>query len=149
MQAEADNLEMSVCVYETVDDLRVKFDGQRATSLKAAPRSLQEVLVMASYLGLPYGREVGVEHLWIADAALCPQLPLGWVQYVDPESKEPFYENVWSSERMWEHPQIAYLRGAVAAIKAAANTARDASPEAAALVEQRAYTEEGRRFSMR
>ena len=35
------------------------------------------MLLAADYIGLPYGGEHGTELLWIADAFLCPQLPLG------------------------------------------------------------------------
>ena len=40
------------------------------------------MLLAADYIGLPYG-EHGTELLWIADAFLCPQLPLGWRAHVD------------------------------------------------------------------
>jgi len=126
-----------VCVFEYVDALRTQFDGQRAQSLKVQPRSLEEVLVMASYLGLPYGRTLGVEHLWIADAALCPALPIGWVVHDAPHTHEPFYQNLWSGEVMWEHPQIAFLRGAVAAINGAATAASTASAAALEILEAR------------
>ena len=75
---------------------------------------------MAAYLGLPYGGELGVEHLWIADAALSPELPIGWVEHTDEDDGMPFYQNVWTHEKMWEHPQVAALRGAVAVVGRAA-----------------------------
>ena len=67
-----------------------------------------------------YGDDVGVEHLWIADAALCPELPIGWVEHTDEDDGTPFYQNVWTHEKMWEHPQVAALRGAVAVVGRAA-----------------------------
>ena len=138
-KSEADALEIGVCVYEHVDQLRVQFDSQRAHSLQSAPRALEEVLVMASYLGLSYGGDTGVEHLWIADAALCPQIPLGWVRHVEPDTETPFYQNVWNGEKMWEHPQVAFLRGCVAAINKAADSARKASPMAATILSERQF----------
>ena len=45
--------------------------------------ALAQVLLAADYIGLPYGGEHGTELLWIADAFLCPQLPLGWRAHVD------------------------------------------------------------------
>ena len=41
------------------------------------------MLLAADYMGLPYGGEHGTELLWIADAFLCPQLPLGSRAHVD------------------------------------------------------------------
>ena len=41
------------------------------------------MLLAADYIGLPYGGEHGTELLWIADAFLCPQLPLGRRAHVD------------------------------------------------------------------
>ena len=41
------------------------------------------MLLAADYIGLPYGGEHGSELLWIADAFLCPQLPLGSRAHVD------------------------------------------------------------------
>ena len=82
---------------------------------------------MAAYLGLPYGGAVGTEHLWLADAALCPELPIGWVEHTDEEDPDgrdtPYYQNVWSGETVWEHPQVSYLRGLAGAIRAAAHGA--------------------------
>ena len=46
---------------EAVDEQRLQFDAQRALSLKASPRSLEQVLTMAAFLGLPYGGELGTE----------------------------------------------------------------------------------------
>ena len=90
---------------------------------------------MAAYLGLPYGGKLGTEQLWIADAALCPELPIGWVEHVDESRAEPtpYYQSVRRSgsaaggETMWEHPQVSYLRGVAAVVVAAAATAKAAT----------------------
>ena len=100
------------CRLAEVDALRSSFGMQRARSLQAMPRALEEVLVMAAYLGLPYGGELGCEQLWIADAALCAQRPLGWTELTD-EHGTRYYHSALSGEVMWEHPQIAFLRGVV------------------------------------
>lgn len=120
------------CALEHLDALRLEFDEQRAQSLKRSPRSLEEVLVMAAYLGLPYGGDNGVEHLWIADAALCPVVPIGWVQYTATDGT-PYYQNVWSGECMWEHPQVSFLRGAVSIIKLIVAPRKDARLAASTL----------------
>ena len=65
---------------------------------------------------MPATARTSVEHLWIADAALCPQLPIGWAQFAEPDTLTPFYMNISNGERIWEHPQIAFLRGVVDAI---------------------------------
>ena len=125
-----------------VDRLRAAFDHQRAHSLRQMPRSLEEVLTtaplpiipcihpshhplqvltMAAYLAMPHGGEIGTEHLWIADAALCLQLPLGWIEHEDEADGHKYYANVVTEERLWEHPQLAFLRGVVEAVSARAN----------------------------
>ena len=96
---------------------------------------------MASYLGLPYGGEVGVEHLWIADAALCPQLPIGWAQFAEPDTLTPFYMNISNGERIWEHPQIAFLRGVVDAIHVAINIGKGSTQAGREELERRALKE--------
>ena len=53
--------------------------------------------------------------LWIADAALCAQWPLGWAEFADARGT-PYYQNPLSGEVMWEHPQVSALRGTVEAI---------------------------------
>ena len=126
-----------MCMLESLDAMRKTFDSQRAQSLKAVPRSLEEVLVMASYLGLPYGGDVGSEHLWIADAALCPQIPIGWVQHVDHDSDLPFYRHLNTGDVMWEHPQISFLRGAVSVVNEATAAMRAASSAARAVLDKR------------
>ena len=122
VEARRPDEQRALCVLSEVDRLRASFDQQRAHSLRQMPRSLEEVLMMAAYLGMRYGGELGTEHLWIADAALCLQLPLGWTQYADERDEHPYYENVITAERMWEHPQLAFLRGVVAAVNAAHST---------------------------
>ena len=85
------------------------------------------MLLAADYLGLPYGGEHGTALLWIADAFLCPHVPLGWEQFTEEASGEPYYQNLWTRECMWEHPQQAFLRGVAEAV-AAQGAGRGASP---------------------
>lgn len=53
--------------------------------------------------------------LWIADAALCAQWPLGWAEFADARGT-PYYQNPLSGEVMWEHPQVAFLCSVVSAV---------------------------------
>ena len=148
---------------------------------------LAQVLLAADYMGLPYGGEHGTDLLWIADAFLCPQLPLGWEAMsrargisglgqralrrllsapdhasgcLEPrrtsanpplgprwpatpallsrhrweefpsEDGPPYYQNLWTGECMWEHPQRAFLRG----VAEAAATLRDAQQKVDAAI---------------
>lgn len=88
-----------------------------------------QVLVMAAYLGLPYGGDIGTEHLWVADAALCAQRPLGWASLTDEADGATYYQNCLTGEVMWEHPQVAYLRGVVAAVNMAESLLRASAHE--------------------
>jgi hypothetical protein len=103
-------------------------EAQRDLSLRLAPRPLEEVLLMADFLGVPYGGDRGSELLWIADAALCSELPLGWAEHVTDDGT-PYYHSLWSTKVMWEHPQRAWLRGVATAAR-----------EGAALLAHTAYT---------
>jgi len=103
-------------------------EAQRDLSLRLAPRPLEEVLLMADFLGVPYGGDRGSELLWIADAALCSELPLGWAEHVTDDGT-PYYHSLWSSKVMWEHPQRAWLRGVATAAR-----------EGAALLAHTGYT---------
>ena len=71
---------------------------------------------MADFLGVPYGGDRGSELLWIADAALCSELPLGWAEHVTDDGT-PYYHSLWSTKVMWEHPQRAWLRGVATAAR--------------------------------
>ena len=105
----------------TMEQIRDRFNEQRCVSLKAAPRSLAQVQLAADHLGLPYGGEHGAELLFLADASLCVELPLGWEEFASPDDGKPFYLNTWSGACMWEHPQRAFLRGVVEASKVLRN----------------------------
>ena len=110
--------------------LRDSLNEQRCLSLKSAPRPLAQVLLAADYMGLPYGGDHGTDLLWIADAFLCPQLPFGWEEF--PSDDGPaYYQNLWTGECMWEHPQRAFLRGVAeaAATLRAAQQKVDAAPQ--------------------
>ena len=78
---------------------------------------------------MPFGGDLGSDHLWIADAALSVRRPLGWAELTDADGTQ-YYQNTVTDEVMWEHPQISFLRGAVAVINHARATANSASPAA-------------------
>ena len=93
------------------------FEVQRNTSLRVTPRSLADVCLMADYLGVPWGGERGCELLWVGDAALCCELPLGWEVYTHDESATSYYHNTVTGITCWEHPQISFLRGVAEAAR--------------------------------
>jgi hypothetical protein len=80
-----------------LERLHDSLNEQRCLSLRSAPRALAQVLVAADYMGLPYGGEHGTSLLWIADAFLCPQLPLGWEEFPSDDGP-PYYQNLWTGE---------------------------------------------------
>ncbi|KAL3909581.1 MAG: hypothetical protein SGPRY_009370, partial [Prymnesium sp.] len=70
------------------------------------------VVQAADTLGVPYGGPVGSSMLWIADAALCPLLPLGWHEWTLDDQGDAtsygevsYYQNVLTGQTTWEHPQ--------------------------------------------
>ena len=91
---------------------------QRLAALKGSLRSLEQILVAADFLSVPYGGLAETALLWLADAALCPVLPLGWQEWSSEErvQKKPYYQNVLTGETMWEHPQVAIFRGIASAV---------------------------------
>ena len=72
------------------------------------------MLLAADYMGLPYGGEHGTELLWIADAFLCPQLPLGSRAHVD---RGPAMGAAMAGARPrgWSGPGASLRRGRKAA----------------------------------
>ena len=47
------------------------------------------------------------ELMWLADAALTPELPIGWAL----DEERGFYYNTLCPTAAWEHPQLAFLAG--------------------------------------
>lgn len=82
---------------------------QRTLTAHSAPRPLTRVVLMAEYLGLQFGGEHGSDALWLADAAVCAALPLGWETHDRPAGV--LYRHVLSGDETAEHPQWAFLRG--------------------------------------
>ena len=80
-------------------------EAQRDLSLRLAPRPLEEVLLMADFLGVPYGGDRGSELLWLADAALCSALPLGWAAHVTDDGT-PYYVNSNTGATSWDRPSF-------------------------------------------
>jgi len=118
-------------LYLQLEPIRSSLERQRLASLMGSLRSLESILTAADYLGVPYGGRAGHLLLWLADAALCPVVPLGWQEWPSAENAEPmqrhsnvrssdpsalplgrpYYQNVLTGETTWEHPQISILRG--------------------------------------
>ena len=103
--------------HRQLNELSVLYHQQRNGSLHATPRALQEVLAMADYLGVPCDGDLGNAALWIADAALCPQLPIGWEEHFAPDGAPYYYHGTLGGACVWEHPQLALLRGVAQAIR--------------------------------
>lgn len=48
------------------------------------------------------------QHMWLAEEALCLDLPFGWRAYVDRHGHE-YYYNELLELRQWQHPKLSYL----------------------------------------
>lgn len=46
--------------------------------------------------------------MWLAEEALCLDLPIGWRAYVDRHGHE-YYYNELLELRQWQHPKLSYL----------------------------------------
>ena len=62
--------------------------------------------------------------VWLADAALCPMLPVGWHVFTYDQdgrsetARTPYYYHPVSGAVVWEHPALSFLRGVAAAVVA-------------------------------
>lgn len=75
----------------------------------------KEIEAYAVYLGMDV--EADRELLWIAHKALTAPIPAGWVEYLDPEGKEFFY-NKEQNISSYEHPMDDHYRELFAMHKA-------------------------------
>ena len=48
--------------------------------------------------------------MFLVDAILTPELPVGWLRHETAEGKV-FFWNAALGVSQWEHPQVAYLTG--------------------------------------
>ena len=97
----------------------------RAAALAAQPCPLPVILQMSLYLGVDPAKHPHL--LWLAQAALTPQLPAGWLCCTSSRSKaadvsgvaatsgsEPAQSYYWHAACglvQWEHPHVAFLGG--------------------------------------
>ena len=113
----------------------------RALTLAHNPCPLDEVVMNAQYIGLHPVNER--ELMWLVDAMLTPQLPVGWLRRSTAEGTE-YYWNAIVGCAQWEHPYVSYLSGVASGLvklKAAVAAAEEASQAAAELAQQQLNSE--------
>eukprot|EP00966_Prymnesium_polylepis_P079848 1850360-Prymnesium_polylepis.1 len=52
--------------------------------------------------------------MWLAELALTPELPVGWMVCHLDESAPPFYWHPTTALAQWEHPQESFVSGLAA-----------------------------------
>ena len=80
----------------------------RAMHVAHQPCPLMLLVDMGRVLGVDAARSPQL--MWLADAALTPELPAGWVEHV-PDDGPPYYWNPVCNVAQWEHPYVSYLTG--------------------------------------
>jgi len=81
----------------------------RAVWLAHTPCPLEELVMMAQYLGLDASLQP--ELMWLVDCALTPELPPGWVRCEVGETGEEYFHHSTCGLTQWEHPTTAFLTG--------------------------------------
>ena len=69
--------------------------------------------------------------MWLADIALEPELPVGWLRCGQADGTA-FYWNTVCGATQWEHPHVSFLTGV------ATRLVRERKAEAAKLIEKAA-----------
>ena len=49
--------------------------------------------------------------MWLVDAAMSPELPVGWIRQEPTGFAGEYYYNAPSGVAQWEHPQTSFLTG--------------------------------------
>ena len=84
--------------------------ARRARQLAHTPCPVDETLVLAMYLGID--PQLYPELLWLADAAMTPDMPVGWLRCCDAaDGISEYYWNATLGVAQWEHPQLSYISG--------------------------------------
>ena len=86
----------------------------RGQLLSHSPCQLEVIVQQGHALGLDASRHP--ELMWLAEAALTPELPMGWLRCsiagaVGGESGLAYYWNAVSGLTQWEHPHVSLLTG--------------------------------------
>ena len=80
----------------------------RAVKVAHQPCPLMLLVDMGRVLGVDAARSPQL--MWLADAALTPELPAGWVEHIADDGP-PYYWNPVCNIAQWEHPYVSYLTG--------------------------------------
>lgn len=80
----------------------------RAAALANQPCPLESVLAMAMYLNIE--PTTHPQLLWLAHAALTPELPAGWASATTDDG-DTFYWHPACGLAQWEHPHVSFLSG--------------------------------------
>ena len=80
----------------------------RVAALANHPCPLETVLAMATYLNLEPATHPHL--LWLAHAALTPEMPAGWAT-ATTDIGETYYWHAACGLAQWEHPHISFLSG--------------------------------------
>ena len=83
----------------------------RVAQLSACPCPLDHLLQMAQYLGVE--PTAHPQLLWLAHAALTPEMPLGWASAKSDEGDTYYFHAGWGLSQ-WEHPHVSFLSGVAA-----------------------------------
>ena len=83
--------------------------ARRARHLAHTPCPVDETLVLAQYLGID--PQLYPELLWLADAAMTPDMPVGWLRCDAADGISEYYWNATLGVAQWEHPQLSYISG--------------------------------------
>ena len=86
--------------------LRKRWRSARGRALARRPLTMLEVLYAADVMGIDAFQEP--ELMFLAESALCLELPLGWERVELPDNTG-FYRNTLLRQNQWLHPQLTYL----------------------------------------
>ena len=84
----------------------------RAVALSHQPDPLDVIVRQGAYMNLDAARFP--ELMWLAELALTPLLPPGWVRCPDADSGKDFFWNAVCGSAQWEHPYSSFLNGVAA-----------------------------------
>jgi len=86
----------------------------RALVLAHNPCPVDEIVQHAQLIGMNAGTDY--EFMWIVDAMLTPELPVGWLRKSTLDGGEYYWNSIVGTAQ-WEHPQTSFLTGVVRCLK--------------------------------
>lgn len=81
----------------------------RAISIAHQPCPLERIIRKGQYHGLDASTHA--ELMWLAELALTPELPVGWIAWQNTDSNAPFYWHPAALLSQWEHPYESFISG--------------------------------------